>query len=149
MHKILVLNGPNLNLLGKREPEIYGRDSLTKINSDLELMAKQHGFKISAYQENSEGKMIDILQQAYLNKEYCAIIINAAAYTHTSIAIYDILKLFNIPIMEVHLSDPEKREEFRHFSYISLVATDIFKGIGNQGYFLALEKIINLVKNEK
>ncbi|MBT4878411.1 MAG: 3-dehydroquinate dehydratase [Alphaproteobacteria bacterium] len=147
MHNILVINGPNLNLLGKREPEIYGRDSLEKINLDLKLMAEKKGFEIFSYQSNSESKIIDILQEAYLSKKYCAIIINAAAYTHTSIAIYDILKLFQIPIMEVHLSDPNKREEFRHFSYISLVATEIFKGMGNQGYFLALEHIINSVKN--
>ena len=147
MHNILVINGPNLNLLGKREPEIYGRDSLEKINLDLKLMAEKKGFEIFSYQSNSESKIIDTLQEAYLNKKYCAIIINAAAYTHTSIAIYDILKLFQIPIMEVHLSDPNKREEFRHFSYISLVATEIFKGMGNQGYFLALEHIINSVKN--
>ena len=110
-------------------------------------MAEKKGFEIFSYQSNSESKIIDILQEAYLSKKYCAIIINAAAYTHTSIAIYDILKLFQIPIMEVHLSDPNKREEFRHFSYISLVATEIFKGMGNQGYFLALEHIINSVKN--
>ena len=143
MKKILIVNGPNINLLGRREPEIYGKDSLKKINKDLALKASDKCYKIKFFQSNEEGKIVNILQKAYLNKKYEAIIINAAAYTHSSIAIYDILKLFHIPIIEVHLSDPEKREEFRHFSYISLVAKSIYKGMGNQGYFLALDEIIN------
>ena len=147
MKKILVINGPNLNLLGKREPEIYGPDSLANINKELVTAGKRKGYKIVCFQSNYEGKIVDILQEAYLNKDYCGIIINAAAYSHTSIAIYDILKLFHIPIMEVHLSDPKAREEFRHFSYISLVAKENFKGLGNQGYFLALEEIDKILNS--
>jgi len=144
MNKILVVNGPNLNLLGKREPEIYGNNTLDEINAELSSVAKENGYEIVAMQTNSEGKIVDTLQEAYLAKDYSGVIINAAAYTHTSIAIYDILKLFHIPIIEVHLSDPEKREEFRHISYITPVAKAVFKGMGNQGYFLALEEIIKL-----
>jgi len=147
MKKILNVNGPNLNLLGRREPEIYGNDTLDEINNELSLVAKNNGYEVVSFQSNSEGKIVDILQEAYLNKEYCGVIINAAAYTHTSIAIYDVLKLFHVPIMEVHLSDPAKREEFRHVSYITPVAKSVYKGMGNQGYFLALEEIIKLDKN--
>lgn len=147
MKKILNVNGPNLNLLGRREPEIYGNDTLEQINTELGNIAKENGYEVVSHQSNSEGKIVDILQDAYLSKEYCGVIINAAAYTHTSIAIYDILKLFHIPIMEVHLSDPEKREEFRHISFITPVAKSVYKGMGNQGYFLALEEIIKLDQN--
>jgi 3-dehydroquinate dehydratase-2 len=143
MKKILIVNGPNINLLGKREPEIYGKDDLKIINKDLAARAAANGYKIKFFQSNEEGKIVTILQKAYLSKIYSAIIINAAAYTHSSIAIYDVLKLFHIPIIEVHLSDPEKREEFRHFSYISLVAKSVYKGLGSQGYFLALDEIIS------
>jgi 3-dehydroquinate dehydratase-2 len=145
MTKILVINGPNLNLLEKRETDIYGGESLGDIMSELNTLAKTHHIKIKHKQSNHEGKIVDILQNALVKDQYSGIIINAAAYTHTSIAIYDILKLFNIPIMEVHLSDPEKREEFRHFSYISLVANQCFKGMGKKGYFLALEALVKVI----
>ncbi len=146
MKKILVVNGPNLNLLGRREPEIYGKDTLAEINAELREQAAAHNIELDCFQSNYEGKLVDILQEAYLEKKHAGLIINAAAYTHTSIAIYDILKLFQIPIMEVHLSDPEKREDFRHFSYISLVAKNIYKGLGNQGYFLALEELVKIIE---
>jgi len=144
MKRILVLNGPNLNLLGRREPEIYGSETLDSINQELRDIAKQHNYILDTIQTNSESKIITILQGAFLNKKYTAIVINAAAYTHTSIAILDSLKLFSIPIVEVHLSDPLKREEFRHFSYISEVAYKIFKGEGKTSYIKAIHAIINL-----
>ena len=131
MKKILVLNGPNLNLLGKREPEIYGYETLDDINNELKEIALKNNHVIEAIQSNSESEIVSILQKSFLENNYIAIIINAAAYTHTSIAILDSLKLFSVPIMEVHITDPMQREEFRHFSYISQVAKKIFKGEGN------------------
>lgn len=144
MKKILLVNGPNLNLLGKREVSIYGTDSLDDINQELQDIAKKHDFIIDAIQSNSESEIIDVLQKAFLDNQYVAIIINAAAYTHTSIAMLDCLRLFTIPIMEVHLSEPLKREKFRHVSYISEVAHKVFKGEGKNSYIKALYEIINL-----
>lgn len=144
MKRILVLNGPNLNLLGRREPEIYGSETLDSINQELRDIAKQHNYILDIVQTNSESRIIAILQGAFLNKKYTAIVINAAAYTHTSIAILDSLKLFSIPIIEVHLSDPMKREKFRHFSYISEVAYKTFKGEGKDSYIKAIHAIIDL-----
>ena len=143
MKKILVLNGPNLNLLGKREPEIYGYETLDDINNELKEIALNNNHIIEAIQSNSESEIVSILQKSFLENNYIAIIINAAAYTHTSIAILDSLKLFSVPIMEVHITDPMQREEFRHFSYISQVAKKIFKGEGKISYIKALKEILD------
>jgi 3-dehydroquinate dehydratase-2 len=142
MKKILILNGPNLNMLGMREPEIYGTQTLNDIEKDCHALAKNHDIEINFCQSNHEGQLVDWIQEAVTS--FDGVIINAAAYTHTSIAIHDALKLLNCPIIEVHLSDPETREEFRHYSYISSVATKIIKGSGAAGYTQALEFLINL-----
>ena len=142
--KILVLNGPNLNLLGMREPEIYGKRTLRDIVEHLQEVAGD--IEIEHFQSNSEEKLIGEIQDLFrIWGKYEGLIINAAAYTHTSLAIYDALKMLpkDFPIIEVHLSDPEKREEFRHFSYISLVAKKIFKGEGEESYIKALKYLIS------
>ena len=140
---ILIINGPNLNLLGKREPELYGKDTLDDINKVLSDIAQKNGFSITAIQSNFEGEIVTVLQNAFLDKKHIAIIINAAAYTHTSVAILDSLKLFTIPVIEVHLTDPETRETFRHYSYIREVASAVFKGEGKQSYIKALDYVMS------
>lgn len=137
--KIFILNGPNLNMLGQREPDIYGTQTLDDIKKLCDDTAKKSGAKIDFRQSNHEGELVTWIQEA-LNK-VDAIIINAGAYTHTSLAIHDALKLHQCPIIEVHLSDPETREEFRHFSYIAPLAAHIIKGEGAAGYTQAIEII--------
>jgi 3-dehydroquinate dehydratase-2 len=144
MHKILILNGPNLNMLGVREPEIYGHGTLGDIKKLCAAKAKKLGFSIDFRQSNHEGELVEWIQSAF-TKKYSGIIINAAAYTHTSVAIHDALKMLNVPIIEVHLSDPAKREKFRHFSYIAPLAAAVIKGKGAKGYELALDKIKRLL----
>ena len=139
MKKILILNGPNLNMLGRREPEIYGSDTLDDIQSMCENAAGGLDFEIDFRQSNSEGELVTWIQEAVGNVG--ALIINAAGYTHTSIAIHDALKLLDIPIVEVHLSDPQQRESFRHNSYVESVASAVIKGKGPQGYIDALNFI--------
>ena len=135
--KILVLNGPNLNMLGKREPEIYGKETLQDIEKKCIQKAKENNFEIDFKQSNHEGQLVDWIQESM--GKYDALIINAGAYTHTSVAILDALKMLNIPIIEVHLSNIFQREDFRKQSYISLVATGIMSGFGSVGYLLAIE----------
>ena len=135
---IYVLNGPNLNLLGTREPEIYGSDTLDDIANRLKAQASQLGFHIDFRQSNHEGVLVDWLQEAGRDAAH-AILLNAAAYTHTSIAIHDAIKAITVPVFEVHLSDPEKREEFRHLSYVGKVAVACFAGHGAKSYELALD----------
>ncbi len=137
--KILILNGPNLNMLGIREPEIYGSQTLDQIEAICKDWAAENNATIDFRQSNHEGALVAWIQEAY--NVYDGLIINAAAYTHTSIAIHDALKLLSIPIIEVHLSDPKSRESFRHISYIEPVATHVIAGQGGQGYVLALEKL--------
>lgn len=139
--KILILNGPNLNMLGKREPEIYGKETLDNIKNKCEKKAKENKINIDFRQSNYEGELITWIQEALGN--FDAIIINPGAYTHTSIAILDALKSVNIPTIEVHLSNIYKREEFRHKSYVSLFAEGVISGFGSNGYLLALESIIS------
>ena len=131
-------------MLGLRETEIYGDQTLESINLELQEFAASYNYALICRQSNHEGELVDILQEAFLAGDFAGIIINAAAYTHTSIAIHDSLKLFKIPIIEVHLSDPQKREKFRHHSYITPLASKVFKGMGKQGYLLALKALINL-----
>lgn len=144
MKKILILNGPNLNMLGMREPEIYGFQTLDDIKEICEAAAAKQGIKIDFRQTNHEGVLVDWIQEAVVN--FDGVIINAAAYTHTSVAIHDALKLLKCPIIEVHISDPETREKFRHHSYVSPCATEIIKGKGADGYRQAVEKISKFMK---
>lgn len=137
MPHILILNGPNLNMLGRREPEIYGTATLEDVCALCEDKAKALGHSIDFRQSNHEGVLVDWIQEAMDN--FDGIIINAAAYTHTSLAIYDALKMTGKPVLEVHISDPEKREEYRHKSFITPLAKQVIKGQGVQGYVLALE----------
>ncbi|WP_404295859.1 type II 3-dehydroquinate dehydratase [Halomonas sp.] len=139
--KILVLHGPNLNLLGMRQPEIYGHDTLEDINTALFEQASLAGWEIACRQSNHEGQLIDWIQAARLDGT-AAIIINPAAYTHTSVAILDALNAFEGRVIEVHLSNVHKRESFRHHSYVSLRADGVIAGLGSQGYHAALEAVI-------
>lgn len=142
--KILVLNGPNLNLLGTREPEVYGTDTLADIEKRVRQRAKDQALDIDFRQSNHEGELVDWIQEA---RSSCAgIIINPAAYTHTSVAILDALKACDIPVIELHLSNPHARERFRSRSLISRVATGVICGFGAHGYRLALEAMAKLVR---
>lgn len=143
---IYVLNGPTLNLLGTREPEIYGRTTLPEIRNMVAERADRRGFKIVFRQSNHEGDLIDSIQEA--RAKGCGVILNGAAFTHTSIAIYDALKTLGKPIIEVHLSNPHAREPFRHRSYVSKVATGVICGLGAQGYLAAVDAIMSLVKGQ-
>lgn len=139
---IFILNGPNLNLLGTREPEIYGTTTLADIEKLCRDAAQKAGFSVDFRQSNHEGDLIDWVQQA--GREAVGIIINAGGYTHTSVALHDALKSVNIPIIEVHLSDPKAREEFRHHSFIESVAKKSICGLGAKGYVLAIEALASL-----
>lgn len=141
MKKILVLHGPNLNLLGTRQPEIYGHETLEDINNGLYERAAPAGWEVSCRQSNHEGELIDWIQAARLDGT-AAIIINPAAYTHTSVAILDALNAFEGRVIEVHLSNVHQRESFRHRSYVSLRADGVIAGLGSQGYRAALEAVI-------
>ena len=141
--KIYILNGPNLNLLGEREPEIYGRSSLKDVEKSLNKIAKTNNLEIVFEQSNHEGELIELIQTA--SKESKGIIINPAGYTHTSIAIYDALLSSKLPIIEVHLSNIYKRENFRHISYVSKAADGIISGLGVEGYIFALKALINKI----
>ena len=141
---IYVLNGPNLNLLGEREPEIYGEISLKDIESSLIKIANENDTEISIHQSNHEGELIDLVQEA--SKKGDGIIINPAGYTHTSIALYDALLTSEVPIIEVHISNIYKREEFRHNSYVSKSAECVISGLGIDGYKFALQFILNKLK---
>lgn len=136
-HSILVLNGPNLNLLGTREPDVYGHETLADIRAGLEQRGAELGLGIDFQQWNGEGEMVTAIQGARTTQ--AGIIINPAAYTHTSVALLDALLAVQLPVIEVHLSNPHKREEFRHQSYVSRVARGVICGFGSHGYFLALD----------
>ncbi len=139
--KVLVIHGPNLNMLGKREPEIYGTFSLDDINNKLKALATEIGLKLSAIQSNSESEIIDAIQK----RDYDVLIINPAAYTHTSIAIRDAISAAGKPTIEVHISNIHKREEFRRKSYIAEVATGQISGLGADSYLLALRASKNIL----
>ena len=141
---IYILNGPNLNLLGEREPEIYGEISLKDIESSLIEIANENDTEISIHQSNHEGELIDLVHEA--SKKADGIIINPAGYTHTSIALYDALLTSEVPIIEVHISNIYKREEFRHNSYVSKSAEGVISGLGIDGYKFALQFILNKLK---
>lgn len=147
MQTILVLNGPNLNMLGQREPEIYGTQTLADIQALCEDTANAiGGLRIHFRQSNFEGELVSWIQEAAPQPgPYAGVIINGAAYTHTSVAIHDALKLLSVPVIEVHLSDPETREAFRHLSYITPVAAAVYKGLGAQGYAKAIAHLADLI----
>ncbi len=140
---VYVLNGPNLNLLGKREPQVYGRDTLADIEAACREAARALGLELRFYQSNREYEIIDWIHEA--RETAAAIIINPAAFTHTSIAILDALSACAFPIIEVHISNIHRREAFRHHSYVSLAASGVIAGFGTQGYSLALQRVAQLI----
>ncbi len=141
---IYILNGPNLNLLGQREPEIYGSQTLADLERLATARARDAGFEVTFRQTNHEGQLVDWIQEA--RAQGCAVIINPAAYSHTSVALLDALKAVDLPVVEVHLSNIHKREAFRHHSYVSAAADGVIMGLGASGYGLAVEAAIALVK---
>ncbi|MBI1217602.1 MAG: type II 3-dehydroquinate dehydratase [Rhodobacteraceae bacterium] len=140
---VFILNGPNLNLLGKRQPEIYGHETLADIEADVRALAGELGLAIRFHQSNREYEIIDWVHEA--REAAAAIIINPGAFTHTSVAILDALNTFEGPVLEVHISNVHKREAFRHHSYVSLRAEGVIAGFGTQGYSLALRRAARLV----
>lgn len=143
MKTIYIINGPNLNLLGKRQPEVYGYETLQDIEENCKNIAAESGFQIAFYQSNSEAEIIDIIHDAREKAE--GIIINPAAYTHTSVAILDALNCCDFPVFEVHISQIHKREEFRHKSYVSMRANGVLCGFGTDGYNMALNALIKVL----
>jgi 3-dehydroquinate dehydratase-2 len=144
---VAVLNGPNLNLLGRRQPEIYGRETLADVETDCRRVAAELGLEIEFRQSNREYELIDWIHEC--RGRAAAILINPAAFTHTSVAILDALNTFEGPIIEVHISNVHKREDFRRHSYVSGVASGVIAGCGVQGYELALRRIAKLVGTGK
>lgn len=139
MPRVLVVNGPNLNLLGTREPDVYGRETLADIEAQCAERAKALGLEVDFRQSNHEGEIVDWLQAA--GREYDAVIVNAGALSHTSVALLDALQALAIPVIEVHLSNIYRREAFRHHSYVSKAADGVICGLGGIGYRLALDAI--------
>ncbi|MES2984438.1 MAG: type II 3-dehydroquinate dehydratase [Pseudomonadota bacterium] len=139
---ITILNGPNLNMLGQREPEIYGHVTLADIEALCAEAAAQHGFTLVFKQTNHEGELVEWTQAA--GRDSAGLIINAGAYTHTSVALHDALKTVGVPIIEVHISNIYQREPFRHHSYISPLAKGVICGLGPQGYVLAIAALAGL-----
>ena len=144
MMKLLVINGPNLNMLGIREPEIYGREDYLSLASFIENACRENGFDCEVFQSNHEGEIVDKIQAAY--GVFDGIVINPAAYTHTSVAILDALKAAALPAVEVHLSDVSAREAFRHVSYAGMACVKTFAGYGFDGYRLAVEFLRDYLK---
>lgn len=136
---IHIINGPNLNLLGTREPEIYGTTTLADIEAMCSARAKTHDLTTACFQSNDEGELVNIIQAS--RQQAAGLIINAGAYSHTSVAILDALQAVEVPIMEVHLSNIFAREEFRHHSYISAIAAGVICGLGPQGYEMAIDAL--------
>lgn len=141
---VYILNGPNLNLLGKRQPEIYGPDTLADVEKQCAEVGKGFGLSVKLLQSNREGELIDWIHEA--REKAAGIIINPGAYTHTSIAILDALNAFEGPVIEVHISNVHKREAFRHHSYVSMRADGVLAGFGVEGYALAMRRMGSLVK---
>lgn len=143
--KLLVINGPNINFLGIREPEIYGKTTYKDMLATIEAYARQREISVSFFQSNHEGALVDAIQEAYYNK-VDGIVINPAAYTHTSIAILDALKAVGIPTVEVHLSAVENREDFRQISYVGKYACKTITGQGVNGYLMAIDHLMDMLK---
>jgi 3-dehydroquinate dehydratase-2 len=140
---IYVLNGPNLNLLGKRQPDIYGHETLADVENACAESAAGHGLNTRFLQSNAEHQLIDWIHEA--RESAVAIVINPAAYTHTSVAILDALNAFEGPVIEVHISNVHKREDFRHHSFVSLRADGVIAGCGTQGYLLAIDRVATVL----
>ena len=138
--RLLVINGPNLNMLGTREPEIYGKTTYQDLCKKIKKYCKEKKIRVQVYQSNHEGCLVDKIQKSY--NTFDGIVINPAAYTHTSVAILDALKSVAIPTVEVHISDVDSREEFRRTSYVSLIAERVIKGRGVQGYIDAIDYLL-------
>ena len=145
-NKIIIINGPNLNLLGEREQSQYGSDTFEQLKEKCLKKSKEIGLEVNFTQSNLEGELVNIIQEA--RKEYTGMIINAAGFTHTSVAIRDALSLFKKPIIELHISNIYKREEFRQKSLISDIATGGIFGLGTEGYILAIISIQKIIENE-
>ena len=143
---VFVLNGPNLNLLGKRQPQIYGHETLADVEASCRALAADLGLEIRFHQSNTEGQIVDWIHEA--RESAGGIAINPAAYTHTSVAILDALNAFDGPVIEVHISNVHKRESFRHHSYVSLRADGVVAGFGTQGYDLALRRLARLIDDK-
>ena len=143
--KILIIHGPNLNMLGKREPEIYGATTLEELNGSLEKLAADLGTEVSFFQSNSEGEIVSTIQDAMSKQD--GIIINPGAYTHTSVAIRDAILSSGLPVVETHISNVYKREDFRQKSYVSGVALGVISGFGINSYFLGLKGLVEHLKN--
>ena len=143
---ILVINGPNLNLLGLREPEIYGRENYDILVQKLHAWAEEEGLELAVFQSNHEGAIVDTIQEAY--GKYDGIVINPAAYTHTSVAILDALKAVMIPAVEVHISEVSEREPFRQISYAGMACVKTITGLGFEGYHQALLFLKEYLKNK-
>ena len=144
--EVLILNGPNLNMLGVREPAIYGHGTLADIESMCHDRAADLGLSVDFRQSNFEGELVSMIQQA--RDRAAGIIINPAGYTHTSVAIHDALKLSDLPVIELHLSNPHQRESFRHISYVTAVAKGSIAGFGSHGYVLALDAMGRLLERD-
>lgn len=144
MMKILVINGPNINMLGIREPDIYGRNTFADLLALLEQTAEEEGVSIDQFQSNHEGALVDAIQAAY--GKYQGIVINPAAYTHTSVAILDALKAVGIPAVEVHISDVDSREDFRQISYAGMACIRTIKGQGLDGYCQAVRYLMEYLR---
>lgn len=143
---ILVINGPNLNLLGVREPQIYGSQTYADLTAMIAQNADRLGVNVEFFQSNHEGAIVDKIQQALGKSD--GIIINPAAYTHTSVAILDAVKAVGIPTIEVHISDPDEREDFRHISYIRAACVETVKGMGFAGYVKALDDMVAYIQDK-
>jgi 3-dehydroquinate dehydratase II len=140
---VYLLNGPNLNLLGKRQPHIYGHETLADIERDCRVLSKELNLELQFFQSNREYEIIDWIHQA--RETAGGIVINPAAFTHTSVAILDALNTFDAPVIEIHISNVHKREEFRHHSFVSSRADGVIAGFGTQGYLLALRRVARLI----
>jgi 3-dehydroquinate dehydratase-2 len=147
IHTVYILNGPNLNLLGKREPDIYGRETLADVEAECRTLIGELGLEVEFRQSNAEHQLIDWIHEA--RERAAAIVINPAAFTHTSVAIMDALNTCKCPIIEVHISNVHRREAFRHHSYVSLTATGVMAGFGTHGYQLALRHVARLIGERK
>lgn len=143
-HLITLLNGPNLNLLGHRRPEVYGATTLSDVEADCTALAESLGLELRAQQSNHEGQLVDWIHEA--RDDSAGIIINPGAYSHTSVALHDALEAFDGTVLEVHISNIHRREAFRHHSYVSLVADGVVAGFGTEGYALALRRMATLLQ---
>lgn len=144
--KVLIVHGPNLNLLGSREPEIYGYETLADINDSLIAAGIEHQVEVEAFQSNHEGELIDRIHRAS-QEGFCGIVINPGGFTHTSVALRDALSAVELPVVEVHLSNIHAREEFRRHSFVAPIALGQISGFGAHGYLLALQAILVKLKN--